>query len=664
MSKSSIKILSVVALTAATLASAIGAFGVANVETIAPSFVNASRSDTLNSANAPTAATSWQYGINYTGIQYATYTFNRVKAYEGGLCTLNYNGTITKDEARGLQSITATFSGSLTVKTQFEQDGEEMYFDLRSGVPTSIYGNYITIHSNALTTIDSINIEYDCVTASSGMGDGVTFVDNVNGDDVERTYSNGVVSYLKSTYRYGSFTQVGTGEATFGLVEDPAGSGEKVYKFEAATASWSDVIDLEELKHTTKPASNANAWKHGIQYVVFDAYLESGSFFSLYSQTGGGDANKHVRDVFTAGGVIGDSNDHISVYDGDAITSRTDAGKWYRVVVDATNLATFGSDQYECVHLTYGKGSFYLSRPKLYHVNPKASYLSVNQSSYSLVNNASLINEFPALYGEKATSADLDVDVYENGAKTDDYVASVDSEEDVSIECGRIVAKALHVGNSAPTISFTKDETVLETEVKVDVVGTKIESDGSRLAVYTNGSDITHPGTYGAYGSEAGGRTGVYCATGSGTYKDQLDFPETARATTTNNSAEVMSLIRSSGVTHFALDICLAASSSARLQGNNNGSSQTNLLSVGSSYGPFNNGTFNSSISVYKNVEGELQKIEEGGEIIQADVWYTVLFDYSFAKTHVGTFSGQYSNASIVAPKGSVYIDNVRTLVA
>ena len=114
----------------------------------------------LDSSNKPTITD----GVGVLSVSGATFNYTNASASVSGHVALASGGTITKDIAKGLVSITAIFTGSLSLETGF--DGVEYCFsyELTSGVAQGIRGNYLKITADSEADIDSISLTYSCRT--------------------------------------------------------------------------------------------------------------------------------------------------------------------------------------------------------------------------------------------------------------------------------------------------------------------------------------------------------------------------------------------------------------------------------------------------------------------------------------------------------------------
>ncbi|OQC11013.1 MAG: hypothetical protein BWX74_00415 [Tenericutes bacterium ADurb.Bin087] len=122
---------------------------------------------TLDGTNAPTTETTYQASVVSNKIPHATYTYTKVKAAAGSHAMLDVDGSITKDEAKGLVSMKIIFSGELKVRTWFLSTDTDYYeYHIKSDSATSLRGNFFKIIAVAETTITSVTLTYSCTTAS------------------------------------------------------------------------------------------------------------------------------------------------------------------------------------------------------------------------------------------------------------------------------------------------------------------------------------------------------------------------------------------------------------------------------------------------------------------------------------------------------------------
>lgn len=116
----------------------------------------------LDASKAPTTSLTYVESVDYTQIQYSTFTYKKVKASDGNLCTLDAGGSITRNLSEGLISLNVTFTGSLVVNTSFDEGGKQTTYKLTSGQTTTLCGNYFTIVANSETTINQLTLSFGC----------------------------------------------------------------------------------------------------------------------------------------------------------------------------------------------------------------------------------------------------------------------------------------------------------------------------------------------------------------------------------------------------------------------------------------------------------------------------------------------------------------------
>lgn len=171
-----------------------------------------------------------------------------------------------------------------------------------------------------------------------------------------------------------------------------------------------------------------------------------------------------------------------------------------------------------------------------------------------------------------------------------------------------------------------------------------------------------HVGTYELSETAIGGRENVHAYTGTGIWNDQLDINWTNRTNTASTGVgtwqDIFYKNKYNNVKSYSVDVYLPAGSTLRVQGadSTTGKHLTNLLTAGGTYAAFNNGTFNTKISVVP--EGGTA-LAEGGAM-PADTWYTITWDLSDWLTSKYEGSAYYLNASLVAPKGTIGVTNLR----
>lgn len=116
----------------------------------------------LDASKAPTTSSTYMESVDYTAILYSTFTYKKVKASDGNLCTLDAGGSITRNLSEGLISLNVTFTGSLVVNTSFTEGGKQTTYVLTSGQTTTLCGNYFTVVANSETTINQLTLSFGC----------------------------------------------------------------------------------------------------------------------------------------------------------------------------------------------------------------------------------------------------------------------------------------------------------------------------------------------------------------------------------------------------------------------------------------------------------------------------------------------------------------------
>ena len=116
----------------------------------------------LDASKAPTTSSTYVESVDYTEILYSTFTYKKVKASDGNLCTLDAGGSITRNLSEGLISLNVTFTGSLVVNTSFTEGGKQTTYVLTSGQTTTLCGNYFTVVANSETTINQLTLSFGC----------------------------------------------------------------------------------------------------------------------------------------------------------------------------------------------------------------------------------------------------------------------------------------------------------------------------------------------------------------------------------------------------------------------------------------------------------------------------------------------------------------------
>ena len=123
----------------------------------------------LTSSRTPTI-TDGNGTLQYN--QFITLDYTKASESEGHHIVLDEGGTIARREASySLNTVTATFTGSLRIECGFENDyltQEVVYMgELTSGTPFVLKGNYWRILALEETTIDDISLGFGCVSASN-----------------------------------------------------------------------------------------------------------------------------------------------------------------------------------------------------------------------------------------------------------------------------------------------------------------------------------------------------------------------------------------------------------------------------------------------------------------------------------------------------------------
>lgn len=638
--------------------------------------VHATEVITLDSSHAPTTSETFVPSVTYTGIEYATYTYTKVKASAGKLGELDAGGTLTKDIAKGLTEFKAKFTGSLTVETWFTpSDTSRSSFELVDDVFSPICGNYFLLTANEATVIESITIKYSCYEESLGH-DWVEGTPFLNGDDYDRidTCSNCGTERLvemvtKGDYRMGSFvlaaTQAGN-VATYTQTTETVEGVENPSLFANPTRQWGNrlAIDLVNHHQTKDPIGVRNeVLRLDAKYFQFQMLARPGSIVSVHAMTDksfGNTGTSHTRVDMIPGATIDyATNPGIKIYrPGSPLPATTfETNVWYKVVVDYTNVIwPVTSGQYTSIELSYTQGNIYLDDVRYYHVNPIAeedlNFLDVQKSNYELVvpNVHSFIN-----HGLE-TELNLNINAYYNGALANDYEIELEDNDLVDLVGGKLVAKG-EVGKETLELSYSKGVTVLLTNIVVDVRGPEVH-DGSEFVFFTNRAEQPNT-TYNSVGEHVG-KTGIYKVTGSGaSYVNQLDVKLTSQNSPATHEGNY-SALKNAGITHISYDLMLGTSNaSTRLQSRTKGSGgfNTNLVQVGQTYKAYS-GTFNDKIHIYyDNGLGELVQVDEN-YVFAMNVWYLVVVDISFVLTQDYS-AGGYMNVSVTAPLGDIYLGNV-----
>lgn len=536
----------------------------------------------LDSNDSPTTSETYVDSVT-SGDTFSEYTFTKVKAATGKLCTLDVGGTITKVErAAGLRHVVATFDGSLTLETSFAEDGEKTAYPLTSGLQTALCGNFISFVASSETTIESIVITYACESSLVSAHElGQTSETVLNGTDLDRVWKCANCDYKETrvdatgfnTYRTGSFViakQNSENETTLlTSTDDTIGEIVPEYKIDPTTdGSWNNAIHFDLLGH--KGDNNGMdsvitreniLTNYQISAVSFDLYMTSGSTLRIAAPdptTCTGTNKYHPANVITAGKDITINNARIMFVDSNnEIVIAPAANTWYTVYVSLHDIANQPAAQYHCIELVTPTGVLYADDVRYWHRD--------------------------------------------------------------------------HLNEVLP---------------EFDLIVNKTNTGSATLA---DSSEVID------------GVTTSFVSTGTGTWKDQYDI-----SYTTNNSVadggvgnykKAWLLNRHLGVKSYSFDVYLTDGASVRLQSrisNTVNDCYTNFISAGGTYINFNNGTFNSNITI---TDGEGNTVAQNGAI-SANAWYTVTVDVSTWSYVYGTVGG-YFNVSLVAPTGTIYIANL-----
>lgn len=346
----------------------------------------------LDSNDSPTASETYVESVT-SGDTFSEYTFTKVKAATGKLCTLDVGGTITKVErAAGLRHVVATFDGSLTLETSFAEDGEKTTYPLTSGLQTALCGNFISFVASSETTIESIVITYACTSSLVSAHDVVETSETVlNGTDLDRVWKCANCDYKETrvdatgfnTYRTGSFVvgkQKNSNETTL-LTSNDATIGEIVpeYKIDPTTdASWDNAIHFDLLGHLNDNNGMTNVitrqnilTNYQISAVSFDLYMTSGSSLRIAAPdpTSCTDTNKyHPANIITAGANITIHNARIMFVDSNnEIVTAPAANTWYTVYVSFHDIVNQPAAQYHCIELVTPSGVLYADDVRYWH---------------------------------------------------------------------------------------------------------------------------------------------------------------------------------------------------------------------------------------------------------------------------------------------------------
>lgn len=541
----------------------------------------------LDSNDSPTASETYVDSVT-SGDTFSEYTFTKVKAATGKLCTLDVGGTITKVErAAGLRHVVATFDGSLTLETSFDEDGDKTAYPLTSGLQTALCGNYISFVASSETTIESIVITYACTSSLVSAHElGQTSETVLNGTDLDRVWKCTNCDYKETRVDATGFNTYRTGSLVVGKhkdinettlltsTDDNIGEIVPEYKIDPNTdGNWDNKIHFDLLGHTNDNNGMTNVitrqnilTNYQISAVSFDLYMTSGSKLNIAAPdpTSCTGADKyHTYNAITAGKEITINNARIVFVDSNnEIVIAPAANTWYTVYVSLHDIANQPAAQYHCIELVTPSGVLYADDVRYWHSDPL---------------NEILVEDLP--------------------------------------EFDLIVNKA-----------NTGTATLADSSEVIDGVTTSFVSTG-----------------------------------GAGSYKDQYDISYASNNSVADggvgNYKKAWLLNRLLGVKSYSFDVYLTDGASVRLQSrisNTTNDHYTNFISAGGTYINFNNGTFNSNITI---TDGEGNTVAQN-DAISANAWYTVTVDVSTWSWGYGT-AGGYFNVSLVAPTGTIYIANL-----
>ena len=260
----------------------------------------------LNSSNVPSQLTSsYQSNIsttiktplnNYINVNIVNgkTAYNKFVelASRGMIYNFDYRGS-GFNEIKGIQSVTAIFSGSLKIRTgQFGQPGGVELndgYELTSGTPRSVdYSKYFQfIAGDAGAVIESISITYSCEDgyAVSKLNGSYTGIGSDN-YTYQLTFNNGNVNY--KTLNKLSETNL---NGTVALLSATAGT----CTFGSQTYSFNLSEDGYQLTNTGVNGAD-------MQAISFNRVYEVENFES-YSSTGTGWDNSHAGAQYTASGM-------------------------------------------------------------------------------------------------------------------------------------------------------------------------------------------------------------------------------------------------------------------------------------------------------------------------------------------------------------------------
>lgn len=649
---------------------------------------------TLDSNNAPTNSTEFVTSIDYSGIPYATYTFTKVRSSSGNLCELDAFGTISKDAAYGLKSITVNYTNNkLICATKFDESGTEtLYYELTSGVETPIYGNYFKLFNAAdkpvrgggsATIISSINLKYECSSISSSMPEGFEKTYTLNGEDYDVTYTNDSTSEVVyaydevGNYRNSSFVFASNnGGATYSTYEGEIDGHTNPFMLYDNDSDWNDKLRIDLTKDYNPSTENFKLlWEYNVKYIAFDMYLTAGSGMRLYTPELDG-SNHHYGKIFSANsdiiGVTSSDSTKIKVYDTDtfAQVSTTAANKWYKVVVDYSNWENGYAVGMPNIQTDVEHGTIYFDNIRAYHDYPLAFSVSSEIKSFNLINDESLKTEYPMIYGSSIdlSYGSMNTHVYEYGKEIDDYTSTISDESLVSLNGDSISTISNTVGTGTKEVVFTKGTNTASETITVDVQGNQKVATGADFIksddnAYVNNGSRTE-------GVDAFGRTGVLKASAdvnaSGAYKNEIGLSIVSRKT--GSAATQLSVIRQAKITHFTYDLLLGtATTSVRLQSQTGGGISnafyTNEVKVGNKYQAFNSGIFNNNIYIYHLVDSTWMEVTTDSDYtFESGVWYRVVVDYSTTVSTTSGYISGYLDCALTAFQGEIYVDNVHYL--
>lgn len=359
---------------------------------------------TLTEANAPTLETEYQASVTYTGVEHTQFTFTNVKAAEDALCTLGEGGTLTKvDAALGLESVTVTFTGTLTVETRFTDAGAVTEYPLTSGVETFLCGNYFAVTASTETTITSLSLNYLC---TSGYNEGHELHETtetvLNGTDLDKIWKCQYCDYKEARVDKAGFNTYRTGSLVAGKLQDAnllttanetIGGVVNPYKLSPTTASsWNNVVHFDLLGHTndlngmtTAQTRNNILTNYDIYAASFKIYFTSGSHIRLAApdpeastKNSSGNAVYHSSSWLNPGTApLGLTNNRIMVVDeNNKIPATIAANTWYTVYVTMPDISKHPSNQYHCIEIVTPAGTTYYSDVRYWHDSSFKNVLS------------------------------------------------------------------------------------------------------------------------------------------------------------------------------------------------------------------------------------------------------------------------------------------------